>query len=85
MKKVGLYSLAALALAALLGGCGGSSVSEVITKTIVSQDGSVQVNVPEVWAEDTSQELTGYLVLSITDDEGTFAQISYYPDDVLRR
>jgi hypothetical protein len=80
MKKIGSVALAAFTLVMLLGACG-AATSEDNTQTIVAQNGSVQIDAPEGWSEDTSRALEGYLVLSISDGEGAFAQISYYPDD----
>jgi len=81
MKRIRILALAALALAVLMSGCvpaeGGAD-----TQTITSQDGHVLIDTPQGWSEDTTQELEGYLVLSIGDENGAFAQISYYPDDV---
>jgi hypothetical protein len=81
MKKAGLFALAALALAALLGGCGGMSAGEEDIKTMSAPDGSVMIDVPDSWTEDPTQEPEGFLVLSIGDGEGAFAQVFYYPDD----
>jgi hypothetical protein len=78
MKKLWLGTAVLVLLAAMLGGCG-SGAEE--TKTLEAPDGSVQIDTPDGWEEDTSQEMPDYMVLSIGDGTGAFAQISYYPDD----
>ncbi len=81
MKKIRLFALAALALVVMMSGCGSPAVSGDDTQTIASQDGSVLIDTPQGWSEDTSQTLEGGLVLSVGDGEGAFAQIFFYPDD----
>ena len=83
MKKTGFIVLAVLFLVAMLGACSGvGSAGEVdLSNTIDAPDGSVSIDTPDGWSVDTTQTLEGYLVLSVGDDNGTFAQLFYYPDD----
>ncbi len=79
MKKIRFIVPAVLLLAALLGACGAGEVD--LSNTIIAPDGSVSIDTPDDWSIDTTQTLEGYLVLSIGDGNGAFAQIFYYPDD----
>lgn len=81
LKKT-LLSLAALMLA-LLYACGGGDESGGTdkSKTITTSDGSVSIDVPEGWSEDTTISPENYHVLAVGDGAGAFAQVFYYPDD----
>lgn len=80
--KATLLMLAVLMPAALCA-CGGTdkAVETAVSKTITAADGSVSIDVPDNWSEDTTVVPERYLVLAITDGSSAFAQIFYYPDD----
>lgn len=80
MKKNWLLVPLALLLAAMLGACGVTSEVD-LSNTIDAPDGSVSIDTPSDWSEDTTQTLEGYLVLSIYDGNGAFAHVFFYPDD----
>lgn len=71
--------LAALMMAAMPGAC--SAPAEEKFHTLAAPDNSVQIDAPEDWTEDETATLEEYLVLSIGNGFGAFAQVFYYPDD----
>ena len=82
MWKATLLVLAALMPAALCACAGTDKTADTtISKTITATDGSVSIDVPDTWSEDTTVVPERYLVLAITDGSSAFAQIFYYPND----
>ena len=80
--KAALLVIAAI-IPLVLCACGGAEKAEdtKISKTITASDGSVSIDVPDSWTEDTTVVAESYLVLAIGDGNGAFSQIFYYPDD----
>lgn len=74
MKKKWFGIPLILAMVVALCACGPVELSNTIDAT----DGSVSIDTPDDWSYD-SEDPNNYIMLTITDNDGAFANISYYP------
>lgn len=74
MKKKWFSIPLILAMVVALCACGPVELSNTIDAT----DGSVSIDTPDNWSYD-SEDPDNYIMLAITDNDGAFAYIYYYP------